>query len=343
MWKLLLTLLLASGITLAGAFWYTQHWFISGESLLASDSSVMVEQTREPLEMEIEPGTGIAVVSARLAEQGRLTHPRLWQLMARLRGEDRLLQAGEYLLPPGQTPAELLAQLVAGEVRNRSLVILEGATVATLLAQLAEAPKLDQTLIQADVESLLVLLGLPAGHAEGRFFPDTYRYRAGDSDRDILRQAYERMSEKVADAWAGRAADLPYENAYELLIMASIIEKETGAEADRAQISQVFARRLHLGMRLQTDPTVIYGLGADFDGDIRSADLVNDTPYNSYTRSGLPPTPISLPGEAALHAAAHPAEGEYLYFVSRGDGSSQFSKTLAEHNAAVRRYQLRRR
>ncbi|MGI9323662.1 MAG: endolytic transglycosylase MltG [Pseudomonadales bacterium] len=343
MWKLLLTLLLAAGIALAGAFWFTQHWFVSGKSLLASKSSAMIEKAKEPVALEIEPGSGIAVVAARLAGEGRLAHPRLWQLMARLRGEDRLLQAGEYLLPPGQTPAELLAQLVSGEVRNRSLVIVEGATVATLLAQLAEAPKLAQTLVQPDTQSLLSLLDLPEGHAEGRFFPDTYRYRAGDSDRDILDQAHKRMSEHLANAWATRATDVPYENAYELLVMASIIEKETGAEADRAQISQVFARRLRLGMRLQTDPTVIYGLGSDFDGDIRSADLVNDTPYNTYTRRGLPPTPISLPGKAALQAAAHPADGEFLYFVSRGDGSSQFSKTLAEHNAAVRRYQLKRR
>lgn len=323
--------------TLLGGFLYVQHWFNTGDTLRHGTLPVITKPR-----FEVAPGVGVASIAQQLHRAGYLEYPRLWQLMARLSGQDKQLKAGEYELDPQSTPAQLLALLIAGDVHLRSLVIVEGSTVAEMLEVLANAPRLQQTLTAPDAESLLGLLNLSDEHAEGMFFPDTYRYAAAESDVAILRQAHARMAAALDQAWSGRSADLPYKSPYELLIMASIIEKETGAAADRGQISQVFARRLDLGMRLQTDPTIIYGIGDAFDGDIRSRDLVTDTPYNTYTRHGLPPTPISLPGAAALEAAAHPADGDYLFFVSRGDGSSKFSRTLAEHNAAVRRYQLQR-
>jgi UPF0755 protein len=206
------------------------------------------------------------------------------------------------------------------------------------VAALAADPVLERHLEGVDVHTLLEVLGLPAGHAEGMFFPDTYRFVRGDSDADILRRAYARMENVLRQAWAERREGLPYETPYEALIIASLIEKETGLESDRSAISQVFVRRLELGMRLQTDPSVIYGVGDTFDGALRRTHLREDTPYNTYRHHGLPPTPIALPGARSIAAALHPAEGEYLYFVSRGDGTSKFSYTLEEHNDAVYRY-----
>ena len=334
----LLTLVVATVLLVLGSIWYVQNWFQTG----AAPGAQPLAPATETL-FEVAPGSGVATVARDLGAGGHIRFPQLWQWLARFEGKDTLIKAGEYELDPTLTPSQLLDVLVAGEVRLRSLVIVEGSTVAQMLEVIASAPRLRQTLSAPDAENLLNALGLPEGHGEGWFFPDTYRYAAGETDAAILRQAHERMTVSLATAWEQRAADLPYKTPGELLIMASIIEKETGAAEDRAQISQVFARRLSIGMRLQTDPTVIYGIGSSFDGDIRSRDLVTDTPYNTYTRHGLPPTPISLPGKAALEAAAHPASGDFLYFVSRGDGTSAFSRTLPEHNAAVRRYQLNRR
>jgi len=207
---------------------------------------------------------------------------------------------------------------------------------------LAAAQGLGQTLVATDNANLLAALGFEPAPAEGQFFPDTYAYHRAQSDRDILLRAHRRMQKELADAWSERAEDLPYKNPYEALIMASIIEKESGRDSDRLSVSQVFVRRLKIGMKLQTDPSVIYGVGDAFDGNLTRRHLRTDSPYNTYTRFGLPPTPISLAGREALRAALNPAPGDYLYFVARGDGSSQFSRTLAEHNAAVRRYQLKR-
>lgn len=200
--------------------------------------------------------------------------------------------------------------------------------------------KLAHTLSGVDVETLLGALGLPGGHAEGLFFPDTYRFVRGDSDADILRRAYAKMQSELEAAWASRDLSVPYKTPYEALIAASLIEKETGRDEDREHISQVFATRLLEGMKLQTDPTVIYGLGDEFDGNLTRRHLRTDTPYNTYERRGLPPTPIALPGRKSIVAALHPGPGNFLYFVSRGDGTSQFSTSLAEHRAAVRKYQL---
>jgi UPF0755 protein len=250
------------------------------------------------------------------------------------------VQAGEYEVLAGDTPETLLAKLVAGKVVSYDVKIVEGWTAMQAVAVLVAHPALAHEIADQSEQTLLDALGLPGGHAEGMFFPDTYHFVRGDSDADILRRAYARMETVLAGAWESRDAGLPYDTAYEALIGASLIEKETGQEADRPIISQVFALRLQRGMRLQTDPSVIYGLGQAFDGNLRRTDLRAAGPYNTYLNRGLPPTPIALPGARSIEAALHPAEGEFLYFVSRGDGSSQFSRSLDEHEEAVRRYQL---
>jgi UPF0755 protein len=317
------------------AVWHGWHWFQSGQSWFSEPAPKTGDER-----FEIAPGTGIAQISRQLADRGYLAHPRVWRAAARYLELDGQLQAGTYALDPDAVPAALLQQFVQGEVISYTLSIIEGTKTSEVLAQLRQAPGLKATLGPVDTATVMHQLGLGEGSGEGRFFPDTYRYRDGDTDAALLRQAYDRMQANLDDVWRSRAEDLPLKDPGELLTMASIIEKETGRPEDRGQISQVFSLRLRKGMRLQTDPTVIYGLGDAFDGNLRRRDLRRDTPYNSYTRDGLPPTPIALPGRAALEAAANPAAGDFLYFVSRGDGSSEFSRTLAEHNAAVRRFQL---
>lgn len=333
--KLGLIAALCAAVLVGAGIWHGWHWFQTGESWLAAPAPKASEAP-----FEIPPGTSIAQISTQLADRGYLTHPRVWRAAARYLELDGQLQAGTYALDPNAAPAALLQQFVQGEVISYTLSIIEGTKTSELLAQLRQAPGLKITLGPADTATIMSQLGLGDGSGEGRFFPDTYRYRDGDTEAALLRQAYGRMQANLDEVWRNRAEDLPLKDAGELLTMASIIEKETGRPEDRRQISQVFSLRLRKGMRLQTDPTVIYGLGDAFDGNLRRRDLRRDTPYNSYTRNGLPPTPIALPGRAALEAAANPAEGDYLYFVSRGDGSSEFSRTLAEHNAAVRRFQL---
>ena len=275
--------------------------------------------------------------------------PLLWRLAGRLTGAESKIQAGEYLLPETVTPEQVLLRLSRGEgLVSYKVAFIEGWTLREVRQALSRAPHLKQTLAgTAEVDWLAALnieAELEAGtqSAEGWFFPDTYAYNRGASDRDILRRAYSRMKRVLADSWATRQQGLALSTPYEALTLASIVEKETGRGVDRATISQVFNLRLQLGMKLQTDPTVIYGIGPEFDGNITRVHLRTDTPFNSYTRLGLPPTPIALPGKESIDAALHPAEGKYLYFVARGDGTSQFSETLSEHNQAVRRYQLLR-
>lgn len=287
----------------------------------------------------LEPGTSFAQLAKRLARRGWVEHPRLLRLYARATGLAGGIQAGEYAVEPGMSLADLLAAMTAGEVRSYSLTVVEGWSYRELLAALAAEPALTHTLGEVSGERLMERLGYPEQHPEGRFLPETYRFPRGTTDLEFLGRAHQAMERALEQEWRDRAPDLPYETPYDALIMASIIEKETGMAAERPQIAGVFVRRLRRGMRLQTDPTVIYGLGEAFDGDLRYRDLRQDTPYNTYTRGGLPPTPIALPGRAAIHAALHPAPGEALYFVSRGDGSHVFSATLEEHNRAVRRYQ----
>jgi len=268
--------------------------------------------------------------------------PLLWRLVGRLTGAQKRIQAGEYQMPEQVTPKEVLQRLTRGEgLVHYKVAIIEGWTVRQMRSAIESAPQLKQTLHSVPDAELLVAIGATPGPAEGWFFPDTYAYNRGASDREVLKRAYKRMQEVLASAWQERAADLPLASPYEALTLASIVEKETGRSSDRTTISQVFNLRLTKGMKLQTDPTVIYGVGPEFAGDITYAHLRTDTPYNTYTRLGLTPTPIALPGRESIHAALHPANSAYLYFVARGDGTSQFSATLAEHNAAVRRYQLR--
>ena len=290
----------------------------------------------------LEPGEPFARFAERLHARGLMDHPRLLTWFARVTGEAHRVKAGEYEIAGLDTPASLISKLVAGDVVTYRIKIVEGWTAMQAVGMLSAHPALDHQLAGVTLHTLLDVLGLPAGHAEGLFFPDTYQFVRGDTDADIMRRAYDRMDGVLGEAWKARDAGLPYQSAYEALIAASLIEKETGRESDRPIISQVFALRLQRGMRLQTDPSVIYGLGETFDGNLRRTDLRAANAYNTYLNRGLPPTPIALPGAASIHAALHPADGEYLYFVSRGDGSSKFSVSLEEHEQAVRRYQLRR-
>lgn len=327
--KALLTFLVLAGLLLLVIAGYVASW---------NDSSLPVSEDQK---VELQPGQSFASFAAGLEQLGVLDQPEIWSALARLNGAARRVQAGEYWLKVGDTPATLLDRLLRGEVVTYEVKLLEGWTVRETLAELARQENLLKELTGADQTTLLGALGLPQGNAEGLFFPDTYHYEKGASDADILRRAYRKLQEELALAWSGRDTGLPYETPYEALIAASLIEKETGRDADRAKIAQVFTTRLELGMRLQTDPSVIYGLGEQFDGNLTRRHLKTDGPYNSYTRRGLPPTPIALVGSRSLQAALHPAEGDFLYFVSRGDGTSKFSVSLEEHQAAVREYQLR--
>ena len=329
--------LLAGG---AGAFVWLKNWWHGPLSVA------------EPSVLTIASGDSMADVVTELADRGWVRRPRLLSQALRLRGDARRLQAGEYAVLPGQTLAQLATDLRLGRVLSHSFRIQEGWRLADLLAALAADERLTASLPDARAETLLAELDLPAdkaaavrpdgAHGEGWFFPDTYRFRRGDDDVSLLRRAHARMRTELARAWSMRDADLAYQGPYDALILASIIEKETWRKDERAHVAQVFLSRLNRNMRLQTDPTVIYGLGDAFDGDLKRTHLRQPTPYNTYVHKGLPPTPISLPGRAALQAAVQPSGGPWLYFVARGDGSSQFSRTLAEHNAAVRKYQLKR-
>ncbi len=290
----------------------------------------------------VRPGESLASVARRLEEQGVIDSATSFSWAARFKGLASRVQAGEYILPPGITPSRLLDRLVRGEVTSYSLTLVEGWNFPQMLAAIARSPQLEHTLDGLDAKQIMERLGYPEQHPEGRFFPDTYHFTRGMSDLEILQRAYRTMERILQQEWQQRAPDLPYRTPYEALIMASIIEKETGRAEERQEIAGVFVRRLRRGMLLQTDPTIIYGLGESFDGNLRRKHLRDrDNRYNTYRHKGLPPTPIAMPGRDSIHAALHPAPGKTLYFVSRGDGSHQFSVTLEEHNRAVRRYQLR--
>ena len=288
----------------------------------------------------VTPGTSLTGISDELFRRGALDSPWAFIAYARYSGDATRIQAGEYLIAQGTSPRQLLEQLVSGRVYLYDLTIIEGWRFADVVAALRDHPAVDASGL--DPREVMAELGQPLLHPEGRFYPDTYRFPRDTPALDILRQAHEAMEERLMRVWGQYRSTGVLESAYEVLILASIIEKETALSDERRRIAGVFHRRLERGMRLQADPTVIYGLGADFDGDLRRADLARDTPYNTYTRSGLPPTPIALPGEESLSAAADPAPGSELYFVAtrRGDGSHHFSTTFEEHRAAVVRYQL---
>ncbi|MBS0613923.1 MAG: endolytic transglycosylase MltG [Proteobacteria bacterium] len=292
-----------------------------------------------PLVYTIPPHARIKQVAADLHTRGVVEHPRLWRLYARWQGLASQIKAGEYAIAPGSTPKKLLEQLVAGQVLLHSFTIVDGWQVRDLLAALRHSAEVRRTLPENPAD-LLQRLGLPAGPAEGQFLPETYKFPAGTTDVALLGLAHAALVKELAAAWAGRDPSLPLRSPQELLILASIVEKETALPAERARIAGVYVQRLQTGMRLQADPTVIYGLGERYDGDIRSADLRTDGPYNTYTRAGLPPTPIALPGLASLRATAKPEMTGELYFVASGvgDGSHVFSKTYEEHSRAVARY-----
>jgi UPF0755 protein len=294
----------------------------------------------DPVLFEVESGRGLGTVARDLAERGLLSKPRWFVIYGRLTDQSALLKAGEYRIERGETPRTLLERFVRGDVFLHSLTVIEGWTFRQLLDALASTSSLVQDIESINPQDLVEQLNIPAETEEGWFFPDTYLFAAGTSTIKLLDSGVAAMKRELADSWAGRAEDLELDSDYEALILASIIEKETALESERPMISGVFHRRLRKGMRLQTDPTVIYGLGDSFDGDLRRQDMTTDTPYNTYTRHGLPPTPIALPGKASLDAAVNPAAGNALYFVATGDpdGSHYFSATLEEHNKAVQRY-----
>jgi UPF0755 protein len=316
------------GAALAGALLYLRAWAVAPLPITAATV------------VELRAGESFSGFARQLDAAGIVEPAWLFSAWARLEGRTQRIQAGEYRVEAGMTANDLLRDLVAGRVVRYPFRIVEGSTVRNVLEQLAVAPKLQFDLDGVDIDELMSRLGIDAPFAEGEFFPDTYDYTSGTLASGLLKRANERMQAVLHSEWQARTQDLPYASPEDALIVASLIEKETGRDADRANIARVFVSRLQRSMRLQTDPSVIYGLGAAFDGNLKRAHLMADNPYNTYKYRGLPPTPIALPGLASLHAALHPADHDYLYFVARGDGSSEFSSTLAEHTAAVRRYQL---
>ena len=292
-----------------------------------------------PIPFSIEPGSSVKSSTQQIAAAGVPVNPTLLGLLARATGDSARLKAGSYELKPGTSPLGLIQQLVRGEMAQEALAIIEGWTFRQMRQAVAAHPALKHDTVHLSDQELLAKVAPDYKMPEGLFFPDTYLFAKGSSDLHIYRQAHALMKRRLADEWARRDPSVPYKTPYEALIMASIVEKETGQSSERGLIAGVFVNRLKRGMLLQTDPTVIYGMGDKFDGNIRKRDLETDTPYNTYTRPGLPPTPIALPGRESLAAALNPAKTDNLYFVSRGDGTSHFSTKLEDHNRAVNKYQ----
>ena len=327
--KSLLTGVLAAVLLLfAAALWW-----------LNEPIALRLPPDRQVVDLEIEPGTPASGVADAVVASGGEVPALLLQAWFRSSGQARLIKAGSYELAPGTTPRKLLRMLVRGEETLKSITLVEGWTFAQVRSALQKAEQLAPDTLGLSPGIIMEKLGKASLHPEGRFFPDTYTYAKGSSDLAVLRRAARAMDTRLGAAWALRSPDTPLKTPDEALILASIIEKETGKSADRAQIGGVFSNRLHIGMPLQTDPTVIYGMGTAFNGNLRKKDLQADTPWNTYLHPGLPPTPIAMPGKASLLAAVKPAPTKALYFVARGDGSSHFSSSLDEHNRAVNKYQ----
>ncbi|KQW43814.1 MULTISPECIES: endolytic transglycosylase MltG [unclassified Roseateles] len=322
--RALLVLLLIAGLA-AGAVW---QWLRSPLNLAAPS-----------VELSIEPGTSPAVVARAWVAAGVQTDARWLYEWFRWSGQAKQIRAGSYEVHAGITPRTLLDKMVRGDQVMEQLRLIEGWNWRQVRAALAAAPALKARTAQMSDADIMAALGAPGVAPEGRFFPDTYAYSRGVSDLTVLKRAHSAMQQRLVAAWGKRAPDLPLKSPDEALILASIVEKETGTQADRSRVAAVFVNRLRVGMPLQTDPTVIYGLGEAFDGNLRKRDLLADTPFNTYTRGGLPPTPIAMPGAASLQATLNPASVKSLYFVARGDGSSEFSDDLAAHNRAVNKYQ----
>ncbi len=293
----------------------------------------------ESLDFVVSPGQGLRGVSQQLSEAGLGFEPWQFTLLVRLLGKDKAVKAGSYEVAWGVTPLDLLSKLTRGDVSQGDIFLVEGGNFRQLRAALDASPDLRHDSRGLSDAEILRRIGASEAHPEGLFFPDTYLFTKQSSDLDVLRRAYRRMKEELDRAWTQRDPEVKLGTPYQALILASIVEKETGLAKDRPEIAAVFLNRLRRGMLLQTDPTVIYGMGSAFDGNLRRRDLQTDTPYNTYTRPGLTPTPISMPGRAAILAVLHPPRSDKLYFVARGDGSSVFSRTLEDHNRAVARYQ----
>ncbi len=334
--QVLLLLIVLGAAGAAAIVWWGHKW-------LQQPIAGLTERTT----FEVPRGASTRGVASALQARGLLDQPQVWVVWSRLTRRDSDLKAGEYELRPGLTPRGLLALLSSGQVLLHSITFIEGSTFVDVRNALVASDAVSNDNASRSDADIMRALGKPETHPEGQFFPDTYRFARGTTDLELLTIAHRRMQDELNKAWAKRATDLPLAGPYEALILASIVEKETALERERAQIAGVFIERLRRGMRLQTDPTVIYGMGVAYQGNIRRADLSRDTPYNTYTRPGLPPTPIAMPSAESLQAAVQPDVSGALFFVATGagDGSHYFSKTLAEHNLAVRRYlrELRRR
>lgn len=331
LFRLLGALLLLLSLV-GGWFGFGYQSFVSAPLLVAEEGALI----------EVRPGASLTAVARQLESEGYISSARYFVWMARLSDTAHQIRAGEYRIDRSMTARQLLQAMVEGRVQLYALTLVEGWNFRQVMDAVRTSPYLMQTLAGLTDGEVMERLGYADEHPEGRFFPDTYHFPRGLSDVEFLRRAYRQMSDVLAYEWERRSEGLPLRTPDEALVLASIIEKETAVPSERGAIAGVFVRRLQKRMRLQTDPTVIYGMGLDFDGNLRRRDLVTDTPYNTYTRHGLPPTPIAMPGRDSIHAALHPAPGEALYFVARGDGSHHFSATLEEHNRAVRYYQLGR-
>ncbi|MES3020404.1 MAG: endolytic transglycosylase MltG [Pseudomonadota bacterium] len=322
--KLLITTVLVSAAAAAGF----SHW---AKTPVFAEGPVV--------EFTVQPGSSVAMAGQSMIAGGANISPTLFSLLARLKQKSGKIKAGTYDLKPGTTPLRLLDQLVRGEFAQESLTIIEGWTFRQMREAIKAHPGLRHDTSELPDDMLLARITDDFKHPEGLFFPDTYLFAKGASDLQIYKQSYALLKRQLDEAWAKRDASLPYKTPYQALIMASIVEKETGQKSERSLIAGVFVNRLRNGMLLQTDPTVIYGMGTGYAGKIRKRDLETDTPYNTYTRAGLPPTPIALPGLQSLAAALGPEKTQALYFVSRGDGTSHFSDNLPDHNRAVNKYQ----
>ena len=312
-------------VGIAGAAW----WWATAPLTMRSS----------PTDFRILPGSGLRSASLQIQAAGVQLEPGLMVLLARIKKAEGSIKAGSYSVAQGITPLQLLDKMTRGEVSQGELLLPEGWSFRQWRARIDQHPDLQHVTTQLSEVELVAKLGISAAKIEGLLFPDTYLFDKQSTDLELYARAQRAMQSRLDAAWAQRAPGLPYKTPYEALIMASIVEKETGRDADRPMVASVFVNRLRLGMLLQTDPTVIYGLGSAFDGNLRKQHLRSDTPYNTYTRSGLPPSPIAMPGNNSLLAAMNPASSDALYFVARGDGSSQFSRTLDEHNQAVNKYQ----
>lgn len=328
-----LTTLFLCLLLISVMLWYQVNRYLDTPIHVTSKTNTLV----------IPNGTSLGKLAYQLTEKSVLTKPRWFIGYARLTDQTNKIKAGEYYLDEGMTPRALLHMVVSGKVVQHRITVVEGSTFRDMLQILGSQQGLNNTLLELSNEEIMERLGAKESHPEGLFFPDTYNYHNGMSDVDILQVAYGKMHKVLEKLWPDRAKNLPYETPYEALIMASIVEKETGVDSEREQIAGVFVRRLKQKMRLQTDPTVIYGLGSDYNGNLKRTHLKQTTPYNTYRIKGLPPTPIALPGERSIFAALHPDNSTNIYFVAKGDGSHVFASTLEEHNKNVDYYQRKKR